>query len=192
MRRFYHFSMCQEVKIRFIVLLRAHNISLFTTNYLWNKIYIFFFVGLFTTHEYAVDVFFCSVVRVVLLLGPYGSVFDFGRLQGVFTSCVFILAAIFHFNMKHIQHDKRLDDWMKWRGGVLHRTSYNDRCYTNRHHFFSMLAFVLFLSLLLLSAHCKRFWRIFFLSIISWISWMWPHLIPWIADEILFMKISHS
>lgn len=122
MRRFYHFSMCQEVKIRFIVLLRAHNISLLTTNYLWNKIYIFFFVGLFTTHEYAVDFYF--VVRVVLQLGPYGSVFDFGRLQGVFTSCVFILAAIFHFNMKHIQHDKRLDDWMKWRGGVLHRTSY--------------------------------------------------------------------
>lgn len=57
MRRFYRFSMCQEVKIRFIVLLRAHNISLLTTNYLWNKIYIFFFVGLFTTHEYAVDFF---------------------------------------------------------------------------------------------------------------------------------------
>lgn len=44
MRRFYHFSMCQEVKIRFIVLLRAHNISLFTTNYLWNKIYIYIFL----------------------------------------------------------------------------------------------------------------------------------------------------
>lgn len=58
--------------------------------------------------------------------------------------------------------------------------------------FFSMLAFVLFLSLLLLSAHCERFWRYFFLSIISRISWMWPHLIRWIADEILFMKISHS
>lgn len=44
MRRFYHFSMCQEVKIRFIVLLRAHNISLLTTNYLWNKIYIYIFL----------------------------------------------------------------------------------------------------------------------------------------------------
>lgn len=44
MRLFYHFSMCQEVKIRFIVLLRAHNISLLTTNYLWNKIYIYIFL----------------------------------------------------------------------------------------------------------------------------------------------------
>lgn len=70
MRRFYHFSMCQEVKIRFIVLLRAHNISLFTTNYLWNKIYIFFFVGLFTTHEYAVDVFFVPWCGLYCDWGP--------------------------------------------------------------------------------------------------------------------------
>lgn len=194
MRRFYHFSMCQEVKIRFIVLLRAHNISLFTTNYLWNKIYIYIFLcWIIYDTRICCRCFFCSVVRVVLRLGPYGSVFDFGRLQGVFTSCVFILAAIFHFNMKHIQHDKRLDDWMKWRGGVLHRTSYIMTAVIQIDIiFFSMLAFVLFLSLLLLSAHCKRFWRYFFLSIISRISWMWPHLIRWIADEILFMKISHS